>query len=151
MNQEVCSGCGTRFAIGFLACPRCRTVAPLYARHMEGAQVPRITVAGGASNPDALPGEAGYVEQAAAEQNAVEIRGEHGPELTDMPPGQTVTTTDYASMTQAALRDEAKTRGLPVGGSKADLAARLDEHDQQAATAAEDSAAQAADPSGATA
>lgn len=44
---------------------------------------------------------------------------------------------DYASMTQAALRDEAKARELPVSGTKADLAARLAEHDatQQASDA----------------
>lgn len=150
MRQEACGGCGTRFAIGFLACPRCRTVAPLYARHMEGAQVPRITVAGGPSNPDALPGETEYTGPGPEAAPTVEYRGEHGPELVDMPPGQPVAAADYVSMTQAALRDEAKTRGLPVGGSKADLAARLNDHDQQAAIAADNDAAQAAEPTGAT-
>ncbi len=43
--------------------------------------------------------------------------------LDDAPP------LDYGSLPHAALRDEAKTRGLPAAGSKADLAARLAEHD----------------------
>lgn len=149
MNREVCSGCGCRFAVGFLACPTCRVVAPLYAGRTEGVQVPRITVAGGPSNPAAQPGEVGHVT---AEPAAAELRGEHGPELVGLPDGTAVIpAADYASMSQAALRGEAKTRGLPVGGSKADLAARLNEHDQQAATAAGDGAVQAAEPSGATA
>ncbi len=136
MRQEACSGCGTRFAVGFLACPRCGTAAPLYARHAEGAQVPRITVAEGPSNPAALPGETGYVDPGHAAEPADE---------------NTPAAVDYTSMSQAALRDEAKTRGLPAGGSKADLAARLNDHDQQAATAAGDTAAPAANESGATA
>lgn len=106
--------------------------------------MPRITVAGGPSNPHAQPGEAGYIEP--ADPGAWEWRGEHGPELVELPApadvlpegwtadpgpaaGRLADAPDYGLMTQAALRDEAKTRGLPSGGSKAELAARLSEHD----------------------
>lgn len=133
---QTCSGCGSRFVVGFLRCPRCQAVAPLFAGRVKEEAVPKATVNSGVSN-------AGV---------AVGIRGERGPELVEMPEGApVVSAADYASMTQAALREEAKARSLPVGGSKADLAARLNDHDQQAATAADDNAAQAAEQSGATA
>ena len=34
MVTELCV-CGVRFAVGFLACPRCRTVSPRYAGRQE--------------------------------------------------------------------------------------------------------------------
>jgi hypothetical protein len=145
MVTEVC-GCGVRFAVGLMRCPRCRALAPRFSGIVKEDAVPRITVSGGASNPDARPGEVGYVEPVGAqaegappqvvapvEEDAgappVEVRGESGPELAELPEGSTVSDSqaapDYGSMTQAALRELAKARGLPVGGSKADLAARL--------------------------
>ena len=104
--------------------------------------MPRITVAGGASNPQALPGEVGYIEPA---ESAPAITphwvAEDGPELVIMPQGNTLLpagwapaeapTPDYASMAMAELRAVAKERGLSAGGSKADLAARLAEHDAE--------------------
>lgn len=99
--------------------------------------MPRITVAEGPSNPDAAPGEVGYTGPDVDEAPAAKVHGEHGPELVAMSPdAAVVAAADYASMTQAALRDEAKTRGLPVGGSKADLATRLTDHDAAQPSAA---------------
>lgn len=106
--------------------------------------MPRITVASGPSNAGARPGETGYIA----------VEAEHGPELTDLPPAGFVEPVvaapeaaaaaagagpeelppadgpapDHASMTVAQLREAAKAAGLPVGGSKADLAARLSGH-----------------------
>jgi len=111
--------------------------------------MPRITVAGGASNPDALPGEAGYI--APELEPEVAFEGEHGPELAPLPapgtvlpqgwapdPAPTADAPDYGSMTKGALVEEAKARSLPAGGSKADLAARLADHDAQGAPPAAD-------------
>lgn len=103
--------------------------------------MPRITVASGPSNAAAAPGEVGYMA----------LEAERGPELTNLPPAGFVEPAaaapeaaaaargagpedlppadgpapDYTSMTVAQLRDAAKTQGLPLGGSKADLLARL--------------------------
>lgn len=108
--------------------------------------MPTITVTGGPSNAGARPGEVGYIG----------LEAEHGPELTELPPGRFVEpagapaaadedsgsadlppsagpASDHASMTVAQLREAAKTRGLPVGGSKADLVARVAEHDAASA------------------
>lgn len=139
---------------GFLHCPHCGTRSHLYPeqqRKQEEESMPTVT-SGGASSawedgagPQAAPAapvadqapaaaEAPELEQGPATQ-APALEGEHGPELTDLPDGGYVepaaapASGDYASMTQAALREEAKGRGLPSGGSKADLAGRLAEHD----------------------
>jgi hypothetical protein len=40
MALSTCGGCGTRFAIGLLRCPRCGTVAPLYADRVTTAPAP---------------------------------------------------------------------------------------------------------------
>lgn len=100
----------------------------------------RITVAGGPSDVRALPGEVGYIGPPRdAEPEPVEAAAPGGvlPEgwTSDPGPAADSAVPDYGSMTQAALRDEAKSRGLPVGGSKADLAARLAEHDAAAGDA----------------
>lgn len=145
---------------GFLHCPHCGTRSHLYPEQQhkqEEESMPTVT-SGGASSawedgaePEAAPGapvaaaaeapEAPELEQGPATQ-APALEGEHGPELTDLPGGGYVepaaapASGDYASMTQAALREEAKGRGLPSGGSKADLAGRLAEHDNQSAASA---------------
>lgn len=59
---ETCPDCTARFAVGLLRCPQCGTPAPQFADRMkEDDDMPRITVAGGPSNPDAQPGETGYI------------------------------------------------------------------------------------------
>jgi len=151
MMTELC-GCGVRFAIGLMRCPRCQALSVRFAGVVKEDVMPRITVAGGASNPDAGPGDVGYVAPAVA------FEGEHGPEPLDLPPGTPVfpqgwtqvgpheargpivdepvtPEPDYASLTKAALIDDAKSRELPVSGSKAELAARLAEHDAAQAPA----------------
>ena len=62
MAVETCPDCTTRFAVGLLRCPHCQAPAPHFADRMkEEDMAPRITVAGGPSNPDAQPGETGYI------------------------------------------------------------------------------------------
>ena len=62
MAIETCLKCTTRFAVGLLRCPHCQAPAPRFADRMkEEDDMPRITVEGGPSNPDALPGETGYI------------------------------------------------------------------------------------------
>ena len=95
------------------------------------------TTSGGASNawepePEAAP---------AAAETGDEVHSAWGgaePELTqdETPSGtpkDTSAAADYEAMKAAELRDEAKARGLPASGSKADLAGRLAEHDEAAA------------------
>jgi hypothetical protein len=94
--------------------------------------MPRITVAGGPTNAAARPGEVGYIGPDAA---ATEDAAAPAPEAPAVPaaaqgtgPGTSPTpgpVPDYASMTLTQLREQAKERGLTVGGSKADLTARL--------------------------
>jgi hypothetical protein len=103
MRPVTCTNCQTRFALGLLACPRCRTVSPQYAANVKKEEVmPHTTVGGGPSNAGAQPGEVGFIGRA-------EHKG--------------------ASKPLAHLREAAKNRGLPTAGNKADLAARLDEHE----------------------
>lgn len=144
MLTQACD-CGVRTALGFMRCPRCHALTPQFAGLAKEDAMPRITVAGGASNPHALPGEVGYIEPAVtapadAASEAV-VEGFLSPDAAallpegwnaDPVPPAVPQTPDYGSMTQAALREEAKARGLPVGGSKADLAARLTDHDATA-------------------
>lgn len=156
MVTELC-GCGVRFAIGLMRCPRCQALSPRFANVVKEDAVPRITVAGGPSNAAALPGEVGHVAPA-EDAPPVQWKGEHGPELIELPaPAQVLPegwtadpgpdahasrapivadpvlpgadAPDYGSLPKAALVDEAKSRELPVSGSKAELAARLAEHD----------------------
>lgn len=61
MAVETCPECTTRFAVGLLRCPHCQAPAPRFADRMKEEDMPRITVAGGPSNPDAQPGETGYI------------------------------------------------------------------------------------------
>ena len=81
--------------------------------------MPKITVAAGPSNADAKPGEVGYIER--AERKAAEVVAEAKAEVH--------VAEVWAEKPIAHLREAAKDRGLPATGSKADLAARLTEHD----------------------
>lgn len=100
--------------------------------------MPRITVEGGPSNAAALPGEVGHMPPAedgavAAPEGWTEVAPADVPHEARAPiveePVTPQDAPDYVSLTQAELRAEAKSRELPAGGSKADLAARLAEHD----------------------
>lgn len=90
--------------------------------------MPRITVASGPSNAGAAPGEVGYI--APAEPEAPEVAAEAVPEVLDEPgPEPDPAPADWASKTVGQLRKAAGERGLDTAGPKADLAARLAEHD----------------------
>lgn len=71
MSLWTCSNtaCGCRFAVGLFRCPQCGTVSPQFAKEEEMA---KITVGGGVSNADALPGEPGYIEPPVPEASAAE-------------------------------------------------------------------------------
>lgn len=125
MFPIVCTGCKTRFALGLLRCPRCQQVSPQYAANAKEMYMPKITVAAGPSNADAKPGEVGYVERVG--HKAAEVAAEVVAEVHDV--------ANWASKPLAHLRDAAKERGLPATGSKADLAARLTEHEAAQAQA----------------
>lgn len=95
--------------------------------------MPRITVAGGPSNADARPGEVGYIgpqdvtqEDVAAhapEAPAVPAAaGDAGPLEGDASSGPAP---DYATLTVPQLREAAKERALPTGGTKPELVERL--------------------------
>lgn len=143
MAIETCTGCKQTFAVGLFRCPRCKTLAPRYAEAARLIQkgtrtMPRITAAGGPSNAAAVEGEVGFIKreerkaEQAVEKVVAEIRGEHGPEAV----------VDWASKTVAHLRKAAEERGLDTTGPKADLAARLAEH-EAAQTPAEPQAEEA--------
>lgn len=101
MTLETCSGCETRFAVGLLRCPRCGTVAPLYASRVADERPPR--------------------EEAPAA--ALTLRGEQGPELVGLAAGA------HVDPTFKQLRAMAKARNLPASGTAAELTARIAEHD----------------------
>lgn len=129
--------CGIHFALGVLRCPRCQTVSPQYAKKLQEDAVPRITVANGPTNPDAKPGEVGYIPPpqetpaspagdvaAAPEDPAVPAAATGaGPQAATPPPDGPAP--DYDALTVAQLREAAKERRLPVGGTKAELVERL--------------------------
>lgn len=120
--------CGVKFAIGLMRCPRCKTIAPQYAASVkEEKGMPRITVADGPSNAGAVSGEVGFIER--EERKAAEVVHEAAAEVVT----EVHAVTDWAEKTLAHLRGEAKSRGLSVSGAKADLAARLAEHDAKQA------------------
>lgn len=101
-----CLRCATRFAVGLLACPHC------HSEDFEEADVPKITVSGGVSHPEdlgAVSGLPGLVPVAAAELEAVTAPE---PEAAEPEP----------VVLKADLQQQAKELGLPVSGTKAQLA-----------------------------
>lgn len=70
MALWVCAGCTTAYAVGSPCCPHCRSTD-----HYEEGTMPKITVHGGPSN-DAEPPRYEWV-------------GEAGPELFNLPAGET--------------------------------------------------------------
>ncbi len=123
MFPIVCTGCKTRFALGLLRCPRCQQVSPQYAANVKEMYMPKITVTAGPSNAGAQPGEVGYIKRAEhkAAEVVAEVKAEVAAEVHDA--------VDWASKPLAHLREAAKDRKLPTAGSKADLAARIVEHE----------------------
>jgi len=92
MTLWVCAGtggCGTKYAVGLFRCPRCHNTEFFE----DGDPMAKITRHGGASDKtlptieDAAVAEPAPMPAAAADQPepAAEVRGEHGPELVDLP------------------------------------------------------------------
>ncbi|MEV7389621.1 SAP domain-containing protein [Streptomyces sp. NPDC091215] len=126
---ETCPDCTARFAVGLLRCPHCQAPAPLFADRMEEDDtVPRITVAGGPSNADALPGEPGYIEPAEPAEDPTDAPA------VDKEPEPVA----YQDRPAADLKAELRQRGLPTGGSKTELVQRLTEADEDAKAGPED-------------
>ena len=137
MAIQTCNGCKTQLAWGLFRCPRCGELAPMYAEAArlikKGTRtMPRITAAGGPSNAAAVEGEVGLVKReerkAAKAVAAVEADAHEA--------------VDWASKTVTHLRKAAEERSLDTTGTKADLAARLAEH-EAAQTPAEPQAEEA--------
>lgn len=132
MSVQACGGCGQSLAWGLLRCPRCQTVAPLFAGRVKEEQMPHITVAGGPSNAAAAPGEVGYVGPDPTETPTGQAVIEPSPEPETAPDGEAEPAdTSWAAMPLAQLREHAKSRGLSTSGPKADLAARIAAYDTE--------------------
>lgn len=102
-----CLRCATRFAVGLLACPHC------HSEDFEEADVPKITVSGGVSHPEdlgAVSGLPGLIPVASAGPEAEVTVPE--PEAAEPEP----------VVLKADLQQQAKELGLPVSGTKAQLA-----------------------------
>jgi len=139
MPIETCTRCQQTFAFGLFRCPRCQTLVPRYAKAAEliekgTSTMPRITVGAGPTNADAAEGEVGFVghaEHEAAEVAAEVKVGVHAAE-------------SWAEKPLSRLREAAKERNLSAAGSKAELAARIAEH-EAGQTAADASSAATVD------
>jgi len=94
MSLLSCLRCATKFAVGLLHCPHC------LSEDFEEDGVGKITVAGGASLPDKTPSV-----PAGSEAPAAEVVAEPAP-----------------NVLKADLQDQARELGLPVSGTKAQLA-----------------------------
>jgi hypothetical protein len=161
LQTEACS-CGARFVVGFLACPRCKTITPRFAGIVKVREnaMPKMTVAGGPSNAGALPGEPGHIAPETEEHPVTEAPAppapedpqspadkpdaaphdapEPAPDAPDAEPAEELTADDeaagYTDLSFAQLRAAAKARNIPATGTAVELAARLAEHDQTTAT-----------------
>jgi len=99
-----CLKCATRFAVGLLHCPHC------LSEDFQEADVPKITVSGGVSHPEDL-------FAASALPGAVPV----APAAPVAPPAEPAAATDPPVL-KADLQDQARELGLPVSGTKAELA-----------------------------
>jgi hypothetical protein len=95
MSLLSCLKCATKFAVGLLHCPHC-----LSEDFEEADGVGKITVSGGASLPDKTPSV-----PAGSDAPAAEVVAEPAP-----------------NVLKADLQDQARELGLPVSGTKAQLA-----------------------------
>lgn len=86
--------------------------------------MPRITVAGGPSNPDALPGETGYI---APPEEADEVRASVEEPAPEAEPE--AVEESYEDWTVEQLKEELGKRDLAKSGKRDDLVARLRKDD----------------------
>lgn len=152
MALRVCQRCTTRFAVGLLACPHCRSTE----HYEEGSVMPKITVHGGPSNasdpasgpvtvserkpePVSLPEDTAVVsvsvdgvDQGPGE--VVEFEGDVSfkplPEAVEGDTTEHVSEPDYDALTKTELQELLAARELPTSGTKAELVARLRTHDE---------------------
>lgn len=142
MDLMGCLGCEGTYEVGLPRCPHCGTRSPMFVGGEN--EMPKATT-GGASNAwlenepgyqppvEAAPVEAAEVpadaEVTAAEPTPVETGdGDGSPAEAAAPVLPPV-----ALMSKAELQDHADSLGLPISGSKADLAARIVEHHEAVA------------------
>ena len=98
MALETCPKCTCRFAVGLLRCPQCQATAPAFADRMkEDTDMPRITVAGGPSNPDAQPGETGYIAPEGSEPSSPGTSSSPSDDKPDLSSSKTPTPSDHPS------------------------------------------------------
>ncbi len=160
MSLMGCLGCEFEYVVGLLRCPHCGTRSPMVPSTGETENdMPKITVSG-ASNADepvpvaeeVAPPVVAPVEEDPAPVTSGEdlvmlgtpgIHGAEGLEILKTAPAQDgeLSAADvaagYTDLSFAQLRAEAKTRGLPAGGTAVELAARLADHDTTAPNAVE--------------
>lgn len=149
MALSVCQDCTTRFAVGLLVCPHCRSTR----FYEEGSVMPKITVHGGPSNaavdlpsatatpdldPESVPENAAAVTVTAdgVDQGPGEVDETLGGDFKPLPEAvegdttEQVSEPDYETWTVTQLREVLADRELPVSGTKSELIARLKAHDE---------------------
>jgi hypothetical protein len=110
------AGCGTKYAVGLFRCPRCHNTEFFE----DGDPMAKISRRGGASDKtlptseDAAVAEPAPMPAATADQPepAVEVRGEHGPELVEP-----LDVTEYLAGPPKPVTDEEGGEGSSPGSS----------------------------------
>jgi hypothetical protein len=112
-----CLRCTTKFATGLLRCPHC------LSEKFEEDGVPKITTSGGASHPEDLAAVSGLPVPPAAEPAPVApAAGVVSPPPAPEPAEPEVAAGPEPAVLKADLQDQARELGLPVSGTKAQLA-----------------------------
>lgn len=147
MALRVCQECTTRFAVGLLACPHCRSTE----HYEEGSVMPKITVHGGPSNaaadlpivadktapgPVSVPEAVVSVSVDEVDQGPGEVDETLGgdfkplPEAVEDDTAEHVSEPDYENWTVKQLQAVLAERELPTSGTKTELVARLRTHNE---------------------
>ena len=117
---ETCPDCTARFAVGLLRCPQCQAPAPRFADRMKEDTVPRITVAGGPSNPDAAPGETGYIAPEGSEDVSAGTRSSTSSEKEPNSPEPSKKQAPSRARTTASRSKKAPTETSTASGTAGD-------------------------------
>lgn len=133
MATWFCGECTTEYSVGAPRCPHCQACDPIREEEQlrrENEDMAKITVAAGASNVDAEPGEPGHVPT-----EGVEVEeGQESPAEEAVDGEEAAEAVDYNAFTVEELRAELADRDLPVSGNKPELVKRLAEDDGKAAS-----------------
>lgn len=133
MATWFCGACTTEYSVGAPRCPHCLATDPIREDEQlrRENEMAKITVNGGPSNADAVPGQPGFMptegETAGGPPKAL-------PDVTDNPKlaaAEKVSEPDYEAWTVDQLKDELGERELIKGGNKDELVLRLLEDDEQ--------------------